>query len=200
MNLQSGYTKEQTFAYKSDSYGKVEHNFIAAMATGAIEAQTNVKSDVTFLENGSIVFIDRINKEITYTPQAGGAYLVHCTERYYDAANRGKKGFVFDVDNNKELPRVIKLAAGDVFHTNMVYLEAAKKSTESANDAKAVLDNLDAGKTVYGVYDSTIGAYIQPSTALNAADVLATSNPVFAIEKSTMPDDMLGYKITVIKE
>lgn len=167
-------------------HGLVEHNFVAAMATGAIEAQTPVKDGIDELQNGSILFIDRIKNEVTFEVKSN-PYLMHSTERYYRAGGeRGKASFIFKVNNDEELPRLIKLAVGDQFHTNLVAFDSTEFANEAAFDAA-----LAGNKRVYGYVDGTDG-YINATATADTDEEIE-----FILEKSTMQDDTKGYKVIV---
>jgi hypothetical protein len=166
-------------------HGLVELNHLTASATRAIEAQTPVKAGISTLENGMILFIDRLNDVLTFE-KVSGPYLHFSTERYYTVGERGKANFIFQVDNNGELPRVWKLAEGDVFHTNV--LKIGTFSTEAALDT-ALANN---GK-VFGYVDGTDGVIYATATPVEGEAV------EFIIAASTMQDDTKGFKILVNK-
>ena len=171
--------------YAIPANGVVEHNFLASEATRQIEAQTPVKSGITTLENGMILFIDRKENEITFE-ETSCPYLMHSTVRYYRAGERGLNHFVFNVNNEEELPRLWKLSEGDSFHTNLVSYDDA----EFANDA--ALNTALASGSLYGYSD---GAGMIAVTATKKEDAKSE----FIVSASTMQDDTKGFSVLVNK-
>lgn len=171
--------------YTIPAHGVVEHNFLAASATRQIEAQTKVADGIETLENGMILFIDRKNMEIVMTPDVSCPYLMHSTVRYYRAGERGANHFVFNVNNEEELPRLWKLNEGDKFHTNLVSYDDG----EFTDDA-ALEEAMAGGKTLYGYPDGQ-----------GMIEVTATENSSakseFIVTLSTMPDDTKGFYVQV---
>lgn len=171
--------------YTIPAHGVVEHNFLAASATRQIEAQTKVADGIDTLENGMILFIDRKNMEIVKTADVSAPYLMHSTVRYYRAGERGVNHFVFNVNNEEELPRLWKLNEGDKFHTNLVSYE----STEFADDA-ALEKALANGATAYGYPDGE--GMIKVTKTKNA-----NAKSEFIVTLSTMQDDTKGFFVQV---
>ena len=169
--------------YTIPAYGVVEHNFLASEATRQIEAQTPVKSGITTLENGMILFIDRKANEITFDENSC-PYLMHSTVRYYRAGERGVNHFVFNVNNEEELPRLWKLSEGDSFHTNLVTYDDAEFSDDAA------LETALASSSLYGYTD---GAGSLKVTATQDADAKSE----FIVSLSTMQDDTKGFSVQV---
>ena len=166
-------------------HGLVEVNHLAASATRSIEAQTPVKAGIATLENGMIVFVDRLNDVITFE-KVSGPYLHFSTERYYTVGSRDKASFIFNVDNNAELPRIWKLEEGDMFHTNV--LKTGSFADEAALDAA-----LANGGKVFGYVDGTDGVIYASATPADGESV------EFIIAASTMQDDTKGFKVLVNK-
>lgn len=171
--------------YTIPAHGVVEHNFLAASATRQIEAQTKVADGIETLENGMILFIDRKNMEIVMTPDVSGPYLMHTTVRYYNAGARGANHFVFNVNNDEELPRLWKLNEGDKFHTNLVSYD----SDEFADD-EALEEAMASGQTLYGYPDG------YGMIGLTATED-SSSKSEFIVTLSTMPNDDKGFFVQV---
>lgn len=68
---------------------------------------------------------------------------MHSTVRYYRAGERGLNHFVFNVNNEEELPRLWKLAEGDSFHTNLI----------SGESTEAIDALFKANESLYGYPD-----------------------------------------------
>ena len=171
--------------YTIPAHGVVEHNFLAAEATRQIEAQTPVADGIETLENGMILFIDRKNKEIVKTVDVSCPYLMHSTVRYYRAGERGVNHFVFNVNNEEELPRLWKLNEGDSFHTNLVSYDEEEFADDEALEAA-----LANGATLYGYAD---GEGMIEVTATQDTD----AKHEFIVMASTMQDDTKGFFVQV---
>ena len=171
--------------YTIPAHGVVEHNFLAASATRQIEAQTKVADGIETLENGMILFIDRKNMEIVKTADVSAPYLMHSTVRYYRAGERGLNHFVFNVNNEEELPRLWKLSEGDKCHTNLVSYD----TSEFADD-EALEKALANGATQYGYPD---GEGMIKVTKTKNDDAKSE----FIVTLSTMQDDTKGFFVQV---
>ncbi len=168
------------------AHGLVEHNFLAASATRQIEAQTKVATGINTLENGMILFIDRKEDEVVKTANVSAPYLMHSTVRYYRGGERGANNFVFEVNNEEELPRLWKLSEGDKFHTNLVSYD----STEFADDA--ALEAALANGSLYGYADGE--GMIEVTATRDSSDASE-----FIVSMSTMQDDTKGFFVQVNK-
>ena len=167
--------------YKISGHGVVEHNFLASEATRQIEAQTPVKDGIETLENGMILFIDRKNNEIV-KEEVSCPYLMHSTVRYYRAGERGINHFVFNVNNEEELPRLWKLSEGDSFHTNLI----------SGESTEAIDALFKANKSLYGYPDGNGMIKVTDTKDENA-------KCEFIVSKSTMQNDEVGFYVVVNK-
>ena len=167
--------------YKISGHGVVEHNFLASEATRQIEAQTPVKDGIETLENGMILFIDRKKNEIV-KEEVSCPYLMHSTVRYYRAGERGLNHFVFNVNNEEELPRLWKLAEGDSFHTNLI----------SGESTEAIDALFKANKSLYGYPDGNGMIKVTDTKDENA-------KCEFIVSKSTMQNDEVGFYVVVNK-
>lgn len=168
--------------YKISAHGVVEHNFLASEATRQIEAQTPVNKDIETLENGMILFIDRKANEIV-KEEVSCPYLMHSTVRYYRAGERGLKHFVFNVNNEEELPRLWKLAEGDSFHTNLISGEGETEDMDTLFEENGSLYGYPDGNGMIAV------------TATKNEDAKCE----FIVKKSTMQNDEVGFYVVVNK-
>lgn len=167
--------------YKISGHGVVEHNFLASEATRQIEAQTPVKDGIETLENGMILFIDRKKNEIV-KEEVSCPYLMHSTVRYYRAGERGLNHFVFNVNNEEELPRLWKLSEGDSFHTNLI----------SGESTEAIDALFKANESLYGYPDGN--GMIKVTDTKND-----DAKCEFIVKKSTMQNDEVGFYVVVNK-
>lgn len=170
--------------YTIPAHGVVEHNFLAAEATRQIEAQTKVAEGIETLENGMVLFIDRKNMEVVLSGDSC-PYLMHSTVRYYRAGERGVNHFVFNVNNEEELPRLWKLNEGDKFHTNLVSYEEDEFADDAALEAK-----MANGATLYGYPDGK--GMIKLTETKDES-----SRSEFIVTLSTMQDDTKGFFVQV---
>jgi len=102
-------------------YSTVELTKVASRTTGEIEAQCQLNAGIDTLQNGEIVYVDAANNEITKTWNGTNCvdaiYLHFSNPRRYEDGKTGMDNFVYE-RNEKVLPRVYKLTAGDLFTTD----------------------------------------------------------------------------------
>ena len=108
-------------------YSIVELNKVASRKTGEIEAQCKLSSDfaengIKALENGAIVYIKAETDEIVSTFDeatcVNAKYLHFSNPRRYEDGNTGMENFRYETSDDKVLPRLFKLTAGDIFSTD----------------------------------------------------------------------------------
>lgn len=157
---------------KDGEYGQLELNFAAFRRVGAIEATCKMHKDITHLENGMLVRVDRANRVCGFDGTVNGPIaLNYTTEHMYDEREGALKNF--KLDNGTFLPRLGYLGTADKFTTNTVVY-----NTEDFADLDAVKEALKTGR-VYGKATET--GYIQlTKTADEAA--------VEVIKVTDMPD------------
>lgn len=134
-------------------YSIVELTKVASRKTGEIEAQCVLAEEFGgVLENGAIVYINAKTDEIVSTKTADcvdAKYLHFSNPRRYEDGKTGMENFRYETSDNKVLPRLFKLTAGDLFMTDYNFGEnlpegivAVEKSLIPTN----VLPNGKAGK------------------------------------------------------
>ena len=108
-------------------YSIVELTKVASRKTGEIEAQCKLSDDflvdgTKVLENGAIVYIDAANDEIVSEYDAAtcvnAKYLHFSNPRRYEDGKTGMENFRYESKDDKVLPRLFKLTAGDLFFTD----------------------------------------------------------------------------------
>ena len=108
-------------------YSIVELTKVASRKTGEIEAQCKLSDDflengTKVLENGAIVYIDAANDEIVKAYDAAtcvnAKYLHFSNPRRYEDGKTGMENFRYESKDDKVLPRLFKLTAGDLFFTD----------------------------------------------------------------------------------
>ena len=103
-------------------YSIVELTKVASRKTGEIEAQCVLAEEFGgVLENGAIVYINAKTDEIVSTKTADcvdAKYLHFSNPRRYEDGKTGMENFRYETSDNKVLPRLFKLTAGDLFMTD----------------------------------------------------------------------------------
>lgn len=164
-----------------DGYGQVELNQVAFRRDGRIEAQCKIASGIDYLENGMLLAVDNVKREVKL-PVADGSDLIalhYSSEHIYDERTPGLKNFKLDAGTF--FPRLGYLAKGDKFTTNC--LETAM----SADDMKAAV-----ATGLYGC-ESTSGA-IEVSTTKPEGKAVVLQ----AVLATTMPDGQFALKFQVL--
>ena len=104
----------------------VELNKVASRKTGEIEAQCKLAEGIDTLDNGAIMLIEATTDTIVpfgYTAAEGevlvdAMYLHFSNPRRYEDGKTGMENFRYETSDNKVLPRLFKLTAGDLFMTD----------------------------------------------------------------------------------
>lgn len=108
-------------------YSIVELTKVASRKTGEIEAQCKLadefkKDGIKALENGAIVYIKAATDEIVSTYDeatcVNAKYLHFSNPRRYEDGKSGMENFRYETSDDKYLPRLFKLTAGDLFFTD----------------------------------------------------------------------------------
>ena len=108
-------------------YSIVELNKVASRKTGEIEAQCKLADEfkneegIKVLENGAIVYINAKTDEIVSTKTkdcVDAKYLHFSNPRRYEDGKTGMENFRYESSDDKVLPRLFKLTAGDIFSTD----------------------------------------------------------------------------------
>ena len=108
-------------------YAIVELNKVASRKTGEIEAQCKLadefkKDGIKALENGAIVYIkadtDEIVSKFDEATCVNAKYLHFSNPRRYEDGKTGMENFRYESKDDKVLPRLFKLTAGDLFFTD----------------------------------------------------------------------------------
>lgn len=160
-----------------DGYGQLELNFAAFRRNGAIEAQCKMANGIDYLENGMLLAVDRVKREVGY-PTGGTDEIIalnFTTEHMYDEREKALKHF--KLDKESFLPRLGYIGVADKFTTNTVCYDDGDFSDE----AEALTD----GK--YGV--PCENGYIKL-----VANKPATGFCVQVLEITTMPDGQKAVK------
>lgn len=170
-----------------NGYGQLELNQVAFRRDGRVEAQCKMADSIEYLENGMLLSVDNVKREVSKpTENAGLIALNYSTEHMYDERKSALKDF--KLDKGSFLPRLGYLAAGDKFTTNCIAYDNSEYNDDSA--VIAALGNI--GTTpVYGK-PCTEGAIQLTATKPTGSVVLQV------VAKTTMPDGQLGVKFIAL--
>ena len=102
-------------------YSIVELNKVASRKTGEIEAQCVLNKDIESLQNDQIGYIEAAKDEIALDKNENcvdAMYLHFSNPRRYEDGKTGMENFRYESKDDKVLPRLFKLTAGDLFFTD----------------------------------------------------------------------------------
>ena len=135
-------------------YSIVELTKVASRKTGEIEAQCKLSDDflvegTKVLENGAIVYIDAANDEIVKAYDeatcVNAKYLHFSNPRRYEDGKTGMENFRYESKDDKVLPRLFKLTAGDLFFTDYKF-ETLPEGIVAVENSLIPTDVLPNGK------------------------------------------------------
>ena len=136
-------------------YSIVELTKVASRKTGEIEAQCKLSDDflvdgIKALENGAIVYIDAANDEIVSEYDeatcVNAKYLHFSNPRRYEDGKSGMENFRYETSDDKYLPRLFKLTAGDLFFTDYNFGETLPEGIVEVTTSLIPVDVLPNGK------------------------------------------------------
>lgn len=136
-------------------YSIVELTKVASRKTGEIEAQCKLSDDflvdgIKALENGAIVYIDAANDEIVKEYDeatcVNAKYLHFSNPRRYEDGKSGMENFRYETSDDKYLPRLYKLTAGDLFFTDYNFGETLPEGIVEVTTSLIPVDVLPNGK------------------------------------------------------
>lgn len=157
-----------------DSFGQVEPNHLSAPRNGQVYAQLPAADAITVLEQGTFVKYDYANGEVNFTGE-GPWMMVFNEEKLYDEVKQMHRDYAMkkaDSFDGVIVPRVFKLAAGDIFTTNTVAKGSYAKGDKLAPAADGILAATEA----------TSGLVLQVAA------------------ETTLPDGQAALKLQVISE
>lgn len=100
----------------------VELNHVSAVRTGDIKAQYELETGLNEVEQGMLLVVDEVAKEVSLPADGTEYVMLHASEERVYESHLGRKSFSLKKPN---LPRMYKLAVGDIFETNCVTTELA---------------------------------------------------------------------------
>ena len=102
------------------------------------------------VESGEIVYVDAVNDEITKTFNASNCvdamYLHFSNPRRYEDGKSGMENFRYETSDDKYLPRLYKLTAGDLFFTDYNFGETLPEGIVEVTTSLIPVDVLPNGK------------------------------------------------------
>ena len=156
-----------------------ESNHIAAVKTGQIYSQYGLAGAVTELENGMLVVVDHVGKQIKKPAAITDVCHLHLSViKEYE----GKGGKYFSVKQGEFAPSVYKLHLGDIFETNAVLYDDAVYANPTAIGAAI------NATTVYGIPD--VSGNIKVVATLGGTEKTALK----AVELVSLPNGETGIK------
>lgn len=174
-----------------EGYGQLELNQVAFRRDGRIEAQCKIADGIDYLENGMLLAVDKVNKEVKY-PTVGDKLigLNYTTEHMYDERKVGLKDF--RLEKGTFYPRIGYLAVGERFTTNCVsYMKG-----DTDTDANAFADEDAIAKAVAA--GTVFGCESADGTIKLVKDLATATIKLQAVEYTTMPDGQAAIKFVVI--
>lgn len=169
-----------------DGYGQIELNNAAWPRDGRVEAQSKDATGFQDLENGMIVSVDGVERElVAYNADLPWA-VVYSSEKSHDPALSGLKNF----KNEDFLPRVGYPSVGDKWTTNCFAFPEDADVSEQADMIETIDDSIAAG--LYAVPDA--------GGAMVISDTDAGTGPLLKVLKRyTMPDGSPAIQVQVIR-
>ena len=127
----------------------VELNKVASRKTGEIEAQCKLAEGIESLQNGQIVYIDAATDTIVLEKTEScvdAKYLHFSNPRRYEDGKTGMENFRYETSDDKYLPRLYKLTAGDLFFTDYNFGETLPEGIVEVTTSLIPVDVLPNGK------------------------------------------------------
>lgn len=171
-----------------DGYGQIELNNAAWPRDGRVEAQSKDATGFQDLENGMLVSVNGVTREIVaYNADLPWA-VVYSTEKSYDPALSGLKNF----KNEDFLPRVGYPSVGDKWTTNCF---AADALFTSATDKAGMLTAVDNA-----IADGLFAVPDADGAMALITDLTDVTGPLLKVLKRyTMPDGSPAIQVQVIR-
>lgn len=184
-----------------NGYGQIELNNVAWPRDGRVEAQSKVNASAfeDGLENGMLVSVDGVAREIVAYNADLPWGVVYSTEKSYDPAKSGLKNFKNELEGF--LPRVGYPSVGDKWTTNC--FAADDTAGTGLFDPADVTDQAD----MLGVVDAEIadGLFAVPDAGgamvlIDATAAAQETGPLLKVLKRyTMPDGSPAIQVQVIR-
>lgn len=162
-----------------DNFAQVEPNHLSAPRDGGVYGQLPAEKSITILEQGTFVKYDYAKGEVNFTGE-GPWMMVFNEEKLYDERKQMHRDYAMqkgEFYDGVMVPRVFRMAAGDLFTTNAVAKDSYAVGDKVAPNSKGILDKASA-------------------TAAGTAKTLLLQ----VVKETTMPDGQPAVKLQVIHE
>lgn len=162
-----------------DNFAQVEPNHLSAPRDGGVYGQLPAEKSITILEQGTFVKYDYAKGEVNFTGE-GPWMMVFNEEKLYDERKQMHRDYAMqkgEFYDGVMVPRVFRMAAGDLFTTNAVAKDSYTVGDKVAPNAKGILDKASA-----------------------AAAGTAKTLLLQVVKETTMPDGQPAVKLQVIHE
>ena len=162
-----------------DNFAQVEPNHLSAPRDGGVYGQLPAEKSITILEQGTFVKYDYAKGEVNFTGE-GPWMMVFNEEKLYDERKQMHRDYAMqkgEFYDGVMVPRVFRMAAGDLFTTNAVAKGSYTVGDKVAPNAQGILDK----------------------TAAEAAKTAKTLL-LQVVKETIMPDGQPAVKLQVIHE
>lgn len=162
-----------------DNFAQVEPNHLSAPRDGGVYGQLPAEKSITILEQGTFVKYDYAKGEVNFTGE-GPWMMVFNEEKLYDERKQMHRDYAMqkgEFYDGVMVPRVFRMAAGDLFTTNAVAKDSYTVGDKVAPNSKGILDKASA-------------------EAAKTAKTLLLQ----VVKETTMPDGQPAVKLQVIHE
>ena len=162
-----------------DNFAQVEPNHLSAPRDGGVYGQLPAAQSIEILKQGTFVKYDYSKGEVNFTGE-GPWMMVFNEEKLYDERKQMHRDYAMqkgEFYDGVMVPRVFRMAAGDIFTTNAVVKGSYTVGDKVAPNAQGILDKTAAAKA--GT-DKTLLLQV--------------------VKETTMPDGQPAVKLQVIHE
>lgn len=160
---------------KRDGFAQVEPNHLSAPRDGGVYAQLPAADDISVLEQGMFVHYDYAAGETNFDGD-GPIFMVFNEEKLYDERQQMHKDWAqlrADAYDGVIVPRVFRLAVGDIYTTNAVAEGSYAVGDDLMVGADGWLKKGDApvGTPSLKVVAETVMPDMQPAVKLQVVNV-----------------------------
>lgn len=162
-----------------DNFAQVEPNHLSAPRDGGVYGQLPADDSIEILEQGTFVKYDYAAGKVNFTGE-GPWMMVFNEEKLYDERKQMHRDYAMqkgEFYDGVMVPRVFRMAAGDIFTTNAVKTDTYTVGDKVAPGTKGILEK-------------------EAATAAAAAKTLVLQ----VVKETTMPDGQPAVKLQVIHE
>lgn len=160
---------------KRDGYAQVELNHVSAPRDGGVYGQLPAAAGINVLEQGMFVHYDYAAEEVNLDGE-GPIMMVFNEEKLYDERKQMHKDFAQKREDSYDgviVPRVFRMAVGDIYTTNAVAEGSYSKGDDLMVGTDGWLTKGDApvGTPSLKVVAETVMPDMQPALKLQVVNV-----------------------------